>query len=89
MALLFHIILALGSLVVAGAVYLRPGTTLLRVSYALIVLTLLTGTYLTWTDPAHAGRAVITGVAYLGVALGGTVAAQRRLTSSDGKTHEP
>ncbi len=81
MALILHIIIALSSLAIAGYVFFRPSKRMLGLSYALVALTLVSGTYLVVTLHAPLLRACATGLVYLAVALGGNLAAQRRLSN--------
>lgn len=78
MLLLTHIIIALGSLAATTFAYFSPSTVALRISYALIASTLLSGTYLAVTSPAHMLQVCVSGLTYVAVATVGIVAARRK-----------
>lgn len=79
MILIFHIFIALSSIVSSTAAYLSPSKTKLRLTNGLIVLTLASGTYLVWSTHSPLVSSCITGLLYLGVVLSGVVAASRKL----------
>jgi hypothetical protein len=79
MVLVFHIIIALMSLVYATYVYFKPSNTKLRVSYIAIALTLISGTFLVFKNPSHMMETCLMGLFYTGVMTVGVVAAKRKL----------
>ena len=79
MILLLHIIIALSSLVITAAAFMAPKASLLRTSYALVALTIATGTYVTFMNPSHMVQACISGLLYTVVVLGGIGAVRRKL----------
>jgi hypothetical protein len=80
--LALHIIAALTSLVCAAAAWVRPSVTTLRATYGLIAVTVLSGTYLIVTSPAHMAQTCLTGLGYLGLVLTAVFFARRRLELS-------
>lgn len=79
MILLAHVIIALTSMVFAGIVFFKPTETRIKVSYALVGSTLISGTYLVVTAGSPLLRACLTGLAYLGFVFAATISAQRKL----------
>lgn len=79
MALVLHVIIALASIAWTGYVFFAPSKTGLELSYALVALTLATGTYLVWSAHAPLLQACVTGLAYLAVVFSGILAARYRL----------
>lgn len=79
MTLLLHILIALASVAFASYAYVSPSNGRLKVSYALIGLTLASGTYLVLTSPAHMVQACISGIVYVSVVTVMVLAAHRRL----------
>jgi len=79
MALLLHIIIALASLVFTSYVFVAPSKVRMQFAYTLVVLTLVTGSYLVFTKPAHMAETCVTGLAYIVVVSLGLVAAQKKL----------
>jgi len=67
MILLFHIIVALSSLVSSGLAFFYPSQTKLNTSYILVALTLLSGTQLVISKPAYMTQTCAEGLVYLGV----------------------
>lgn len=83
MTLILHILIALTSLAYAGYVFFSPSKTKLRISYALVTLTLISGTYLVVTMHSPLLSACTTGLVYLSVVMSGLAAAHRRLPTID------
>ncbi len=77
--LLFHIAIALSSLVASTVLFLSPTKTKLNLTYALVGTTLFTGFYLVWTSPAHIVSACISGLIYLGLVSIGIISARTKL----------
>lgn len=80
MILISHIIIALASIVLSAYLMLRPHNSLLKVSYALIGLTLATGTMLIFTG-ANVLHTCLNGLIYSLVVAGATEVARRRLVA--------
>lgn len=82
MILLIHILVAVSSLGVTGYAFLAPSKLKLRVSYALVALTLASGTYLVLSTNARMVQACLSGLAYLGFVSAGIAAARLRLAKA-------
>lgn len=82
MILLLHIIIALGSLFVTAYAFIKPTQKVLRASYALVGLTIATGTYIAVANPTHMVQACVSGLIYTGVVMVGIVAVRRKLALS-------
>jgi hypothetical protein len=79
MILLLHIAIALASMIYTGYVFFSPSRAKLRGSYALVALTIASGTYLVVDKPSHMVQACATGLVYLGVIFAGIVAVRLKL----------
>ncbi len=82
MVLLMHVIVALLSLVSAAYAFFLPSNFKLRVSVALVALTLGSGSYVVWTTHAHMLQACTTGLLYIGATVALMIAARTRLAHS-------
>lgn len=82
MFVLLHVVIALSSIVYTSYLFISPTKRNFQVTYALIGLTLASGTYLVISKPAHIMSACESGLAYIGVVLFGLIAAQYRLVHS-------
>lgn len=82
MILLFHIFVAISSLVLSGITYLRPTKSKLHISYGLVVVTFITGFYMVFSKPVHILNTCITGLVYLGIVSMAIFSAQRKLRLS-------
>jgi len=81
MTLLLHIIIALSSIIISGIALAKPSRRILGVSYALIIGTLASGTYLVALAPSHLPSACVSGLLYLAVAGTLTTVAQRKFAA--------
>lgn len=79
MLLLFHIIVALASLVVAGALYFGPSVTRLRATYVLTVGMFASGTVLVIQNTSHLLEACVMGLGLLSVIMYASVSARKKL----------
>ena len=79
MELITHIIIALSSVAYASYTLYVPSKSKLHISYGLISLTLVSGTYLTIITPSHMVQACTSGLAYSGAVLVMTMFAKRKL----------
>lgn len=79
MLLLFHITIALTSLIASSLLYLTPSPRRFRLSFGLVVLTIISGTILTVSEPAHLMQACISGLVYISLVLILITASYRRL----------
>lgn len=78
MALLIHIIIAITSVAFTTLLFVVPTHAKFRVNYALIGLTLATGTYLVVSTNTSMLKACISGLLYISVVTAGTIAARYR-----------
>ena len=79
MLLTLHIIIAVVSLVYTGHVFISPSNKKLRVVYALVVLTFVSGFSILFQKPSALAQVCFSGLAYLGLVLVGIFAAKRKL----------
>lgn len=77
--LLIHVIIALSSIAYTTYLFVRPSQTKFYVNYALIGLTLTSGTYLVISTHSPMLAACKTGLFYLAVVTSGTIIAHYRL----------
>ena len=80
-ALLIHISIALSSIVYATLAYLAPSKNKLNTSYALVALTIASGTYLVVSTHAPMLSTCMTGLFYLCIVSVALVAARFKLAS--------
>lgn len=78
MILILHILVALGSLVTASVLLVRPTVLLLRATYGLTTLALLSGTYMIWQG-AQLLQTCLTGLLYVGIVTVAIVVGRRKL----------
>lgn len=79
MIVFIHVLIALTSLAFSGLTFFIPTKTKLRISYALIALTLVSGTYLVVSLNSPLLAACTSGLLYLSVVMVSTVAAHHKL----------
>lgn len=82
MILPIHITIALISVLFSTYVLISPTKTRLNISYALIALTLISGTYLVVITPAHMLQACASGLLFVAVTSAMSFAAHRKLVSA-------
>lgn len=80
--LILHIIIALTSLAQTSYMLVAPNKTGLRVSYALMGLTLASGTYLILSTGTHMLEACLMGILYTGFVAYGIVRTQRVIANN-------
>jgi hypothetical protein len=78
MIIILHVAIATLSLICTTYAYLRPTSSSTRASYALIALTVASGFYLVWSEPAQMLHTCMTGLAYLAVVSVGVFATRRK-----------
>jgi hypothetical protein len=81
MVILFHVAIALSSIVLACYILVRPSQKGLNMSYLMMTATLGSGFYLVANAPAHMIEACLMGVAYLAAVSTMTVASRMRLVN--------
>lgn len=67
--LITHIIIALGSLLFATYMAVSPSKAKFNVSYAMVLATILSGSYLVVAESANLLHTCVSGLAYLSVVL--------------------
>jgi hypothetical protein len=82
-----HICVALASLVVSTMLLFSPSRDGLRINAGLIIITLISGTYLVTVKPAHLLETCGLGLLYLGFVGVGTLAAHRKLARANVATN--
>lgn len=87
MLLITHIIIASLSLFVTGYTFLSPSQGKLHLSYSLVALTFITGTFLVIENPSHLTQTCLTGITYLVVVTVGLIADHRKLAAAQTETH--
>lgn len=81
MIIILHVLIALTSLGLITYTYFRPSTKNLRASYALTALTIASGFYLVWAEPAAMIKACTTGLVYLVVMTAAIAMTQAKLAA--------
>jgi len=79
MILLLHITIALASVGLTTYAFFNPSQAKLRISYALVTLTLISGTALVIESQAHMLQACVTGLAYVGAVSVGIAGVRYKL----------
>lgn len=81
--LTLHVMVALSSLAVTGFTFLKPSSGRLRLSQALIALTLASGTYLVLTLNVNLLRVCAVGLVYTAVTVYGLTQARGKLLAQE------
>lgn len=81
MIVMLHVLIALTSLGLITYAYLRPSTHNLRVSYALTAMTIASGFYLVWSEPAAMIKACTSGLVYLAIMTVAIIMTQAKLAN--------
>ena len=79
MTLVLHLTVAFGSMALTTFAYFFPSQLKLRITYALVGLTFVSGFWLVFMKPAHLVSACISGLIYLGFVGVGIVATRNKL----------
>lgn len=79
MIVLLHIIIALASVLFSSITFFKASTKKLALSYGLIVATVASGTYLIFTTPGSILKSCLTGLVYVTVVAGITIATHARV----------
>jgi hypothetical protein len=82
MMLILHICIAISSILQTSYMLIAPSKIGLRISYALMGLTLTSGTYLIVSTGTHLLEACLMGVLYTGFVAYGIVRTQRTLVKA-------
>jgi hypothetical protein len=81
--IILHVFIALSSIAYSTYIFFAPTKDRLRVNFALIIMTLLSGSYLVAAKPAHMLESCTMGLLYLGFVSVGVVAARRKLARQE------
>jgi hypothetical protein len=81
MILPLHILIAVASIIFTAYVYLSPSKRKLSASYALVALTIATGTVLVFQNQAYMLQACMSGLFFLGFEFFAIAMTQRKLAS--------
>ena len=81
MVVFLHIVVALASIVLATVTFFSPHKTLFIFTYGLIGTTLVSGTYLVWSDSTRMLHVCLVGVMYLAIVAAITLLARIRLAN--------
>lgn len=79
MILLLHVAIAITSLALTTYAFFVPSRAKLNASYVFIALTLVSGTLLVFSAPAHILQACTSGMIYFVIASAGALAVRRKL----------
>lgn len=79
MVLIIHIIVALASLLSSTISFIKPSKTKINVTYGLVGMTIVSGTYLVVSTHAPILPSCEAGLIYVGIALSGVLLARHRL----------
>lgn len=85
MILLFHIAIALASVAFSTYLYFFPSRAKLHASYALVGLTVASGTYLVIASHAAMLRTCMMGLLYVGVTSAVIAAARQKLAAQEAR----
>ena len=80
--LLLHLSIALSSIIAMSAALITPRRSLLKVSYSLVLLTIVSGTILVVKTHSPMLQSCTAGLAYIGASLVAIIAAQHRLANN-------
>jgi hypothetical protein len=78
-----HVFIALSSMAYSTYIFFSPTKDRLRVNFAFIIMTLLSGSYLVVAKPAHMVESCTIGLFYLGFVGIGVVVARRKLARQE------
>lgn len=79
MALLLHVTIALLSIFLTTCILIAPSKATVRLSFVLVISTLVSGTYLVASTHTSIVQACMMGLFYVGISLFGLASAHRRL----------
>ena len=79
--LIFHILVALGSIGFAGWALVKPSKQKLRLTLDLTALTIVSGSYLIIAQPSHMTQTCSEGLVYLGLMLAGIFVIRHKLAA--------
>lgn len=88
MVVILHILIAVSSIILATAVFLKPNRSLLQVSYGFIAATLASGVYLVWVAPTKMLHVCVSGLLYTLVVVAITAMAHSRFAQLQKREQE-
>lgn len=88
MIVVLHVLVALGGLVQSTYAFFAPSKGKVNASFALLALTIASGSYLVVSTHAPMLQACMTGLLYTGVVSFGIVGARYKLAKQTAKNHE-
>ena len=83
MLLVIHILAALGGIGMSTYSFLTPSLAKFRVSYALVMMTFMTGTIIIVKDNLSILSVCLSGLLYIGFTVSGLIAASHRLAKQE------
>ena len=83
MALLVHVVIAMASIIMSTISLITPNRRKLKVTYSLVVLTLVSGTYLVLSTHSSLLPSCEAGLVYIGIVSVALFAAQHRLAQKN------
>ncbi len=86
MLLPLHISIAVASMALTAYAFFAPSISKLRITYALVVGTLISGTFLALSHPGHIVKTCFVGLAYLCLVTVGIMATHHKLAIA--RNHE-
>lgn len=81
MIILIHVIVAVLGIILTTFGYFRPTERNVRLSYTFVALTIISGFYLVWSEPAQMLHTCMSGLAYLTVVSVGIFATRRKIAA--------
>lgn len=88
MVVILHILIAVSSIILATAVFLKPNRSLLQASYGFIAATLVSGVCLVWVAPTKMLHVCVSGLLYTVVVTVITVMARARFAQLQKREQE-
>jgi len=79
MIILTHVLIAIISVIVATAVFIKPSVKKLAVSYFLMISTVASGTFLLITSPSNILKTCLVGLLYVTAVSAVTIATHMRM----------
>jgi RsiW-degrading membrane proteinase PrsW (M82 family) len=87
MLVVFHVIIALFSILYSAYTFFSPSKQKINVSLCLVIATLISGTYLVFSTHANMASACTSGLTYLGIVTTALCFADYRLILQNIKKH--
>jgi len=81
MILITHIIIAIASIFYSTYLFMSPSKAKFNVSYSLVGMTLVSGSFLVFLQPSHMAQACVSGLTYTAFVLVAIVAAKKKFST--------